>query len=174
MNPISFNRSLRRSLAGKPPAGDDAGMDDQLLAEQLGDLGVHGVLVQMAESGLIAELRCAMPECYSPDGRETFDLKTHPPGPWAPSVAHYPILKRDGGHLVPDNVRLSHILCNNLDHALDVLPEEKREAVVMRWRKKYTEGSSTNARTRGPAPAQRTEGHVEAAQVDEESSLLKR
>ncbi|HYU59739.1 MAG TPA: hypothetical protein VEK39_03190 [Solirubrobacterales bacterium] len=34
----------------------------------------------------------------------------------APSPDHYPILKSAGGHLVPENVRLSHIWCNNRDY----------------------------------------------------------
>jgi hypothetical protein len=35
---------------------------------------------------------------------------------WAPSPDHYPRLKADGGHLVPWNVRLSHVLCNREDY----------------------------------------------------------
>ena len=35
---------------------------------------------------------------------------------WAPSPDHYPRLKADGGHLVPWNVRLSHVLCNRMDY----------------------------------------------------------
>ena len=35
---------------------------------------------------------------------------------WAPSPDHYPILKSAGGHLVPENVRLSHVWCNNRDY----------------------------------------------------------
>jgi hypothetical protein len=29
---------------------------------------------------------------------------------------HYPILKSAGGQIVPDNVRVSHIWCNNRDY----------------------------------------------------------
>jgi hypothetical protein len=36
---------------------------------------------------------------------------------WAPSPDHYPRLRADGGHLVPWNVRLAHVLCNNMDYA---------------------------------------------------------
>jgi Recombinase len=32
------------------------------------------------------------------------------------SPDHYPRLKADGGHLVPWNVRLSHVLCNQEDY----------------------------------------------------------
>jgi hypothetical protein len=35
---------------------------------------------------------------------------------WAPSPDHYPTLKSAGGQLVPENVRLSHIWCNNRDY----------------------------------------------------------
>lgn len=35
---------------------------------------------------------------------------------WAPSRDPYPQLKRDGGHLDPWNVRLSHVLCNREDY----------------------------------------------------------
>ena len=34
----------------------------------------------------------------------------------APSADHYPILKSAGGQLRPENVRLSHVWCNNLDY----------------------------------------------------------
>lgn len=34
----------------------------------------------------------------------------------APSPDHYPILKSAGGQLHPDNVRLSHVLCNRRDY----------------------------------------------------------
>jgi recombinase len=40
---------------------------------------------------------------------------TTPRTKWAPSPDHYPMLKSAGGHLVPENVRLSHTWCNNRD-----------------------------------------------------------
>jgi Recombinase len=86
------------------------------VADQLRARGVRGVLVQMAERGQIIELRCEMPMCYCDEGREHFDKKSHPPTAWAPSPDHYPRLKADGGHLVPWNVRLSHVLCNRMDY----------------------------------------------------------
>jgi hypothetical protein len=86
------------------------------LVDALRALGVRGVLVDMAKAGQIIELRCEMPYCYCPHGRSYFAKKTtHPPPRWALSPDHYPTLKSDGGHLDPWNVRLSHILCNNLD-----------------------------------------------------------
>ena len=51
-----------------------------------------------------------------PQGRGAFDPITTPRTKWAPSPDHYPILKSAGGHLVPENVRLSHIWCNKRDY----------------------------------------------------------
>ena len=55
-------------------------------------------------------------QCYHHKGRGAFDPVTRPPTKWAPSSDHYPILKSAGGKLVPENVRLSHVWCNNLDY----------------------------------------------------------
>ncbi|HCO03646.1 MAG TPA: hypothetical protein DIT48_09870 [Actinobacteria bacterium] len=77
---------------------------------------MRGVLVQMAERGQLIALRCEMPQCYCPKGRAHFDAKSIPPPKWAPSPDHYPILKSAGGQLRPDNVRLSHVFCNNRDY----------------------------------------------------------
>ena len=92
-----------------------AGMGDSV-ADRLRELGVRGVLVQMAHRGQIVELRCEMPACYCHKGRAHFDRKSHPPGQWAPSADHYPRLKSDGGRLDPWNVRLAHVLCNQEDY----------------------------------------------------------
>ena len=46
--------------------------------------------------------------------RRVVSRSTH--GEWAPSPDHYPVLKSAGGHLVPENVRLSHVWCNNRDY----------------------------------------------------------
>jgi hypothetical protein len=86
------------------------------VADQLRARGTRGVLVQMAERGQIIELRCEMPMCYCHKGREYFDPRSTPLTDWAPSPDHYPRLKTDGGHLVPWNVRLSHVLCNRMDY----------------------------------------------------------
>ena len=86
------------------------------LAGRLRDLDTRGVLVQMAERGQIIELRCEMPQCYCHKGRGYFDPKSTSRSDWAPSPDHYPRLKADGGHLVPWNVRLSHVLCNREDY----------------------------------------------------------
>ncbi len=89
------------------------------VAERLKALGVKGVLIQMAKNGQILELRCEMPTCYCPDGRQHFDPwpdpRWAPEREWSPSADHYPTLKRDGGQLRPWNVRLAHVACNNAD-----------------------------------------------------------
>ena len=97
----------------KAAAGDS---EDGSLAGQLRALGMKGVLVQMAERGQLLDLTCEMPQCYHHKGRGAFDPVTTPRTKWAPSPDHYPILKSAGGKLVPENVRLSHIWCNNWDY----------------------------------------------------------
>jgi hypothetical protein len=42
----------------------------ETVAQQLHDLGVKGVLVQMAARGQIVELLCEMPTCYCPKRTE--------------------------------------------------------------------------------------------------------
>lgn len=93
-------------------------MADKSVADQLRELGVKNanVLVRMAERGQLLALRCEMPQCYHHKGRGAFDPVTTPRTKWAPSPDHYPILKSAGGHLVPENVRLSHVWCNNRDY----------------------------------------------------------
>jgi hypothetical protein len=88
------------------------------LVHDLQDLGVRGVLVQMARMGQLLELRCEMPQCYCPTGRgpSSFELRSQPLRDWAPNPDHYPVLKSAGGHLTPDNVRLAHVLCNRRDY----------------------------------------------------------
>jgi len=97
----------------KAAAGGGA---DGSVADQLRKLGVKGVLVQMAERGQLLALKCEMPQCYHHKGRAAFDQVTTPRTKWAPSPDHYPILKSAGGQLRPENVRLSHIWCNNRDY----------------------------------------------------------
>ena len=73
------------------------------LAQTLRELGQRGILVIAAERGDITELACTMDECLCPRGRGYFDRKLHPLSDWAPSVDHFPILKKDGGKLVLGN-----------------------------------------------------------------------
>jgi len=101
------------SMAKTAAGGGDG---DSSVADQLRALGVRGVLVKMAERGQLLALRCEMPQCYHHKGRGAFDPVTTPRTKWAPSPDHYPILKSAGGHLVPENVRLSHVWCNNRDY----------------------------------------------------------
>ena len=92
------------------------GVADESVADQLRNLGVTGVVVQMAERGQLLDLKCEMPQCYHHKGRGAFDPLTTARTKWAPSRDHYPILKSAGGKLVPENVRLSHTECNQRDY----------------------------------------------------------
>jgi hypothetical protein len=89
---------------------------DSSVADELRKLGARGVLVQMAERGQLLDLKCEMPQCYHHKGRAAFDPVAKTRTKWAPSPDHYPTLKSAGGHLVPENVRLSHTECNQRDH----------------------------------------------------------
>jgi hypothetical protein len=77
-------------------------MGDASALEALEQLGVRGILRQLAKDGQLVEVRCEMPHCYCFRGRETAD--------------HSPTLKSRGGKLTPDNVRLAHKLCNSRDY----------------------------------------------------------
>ena len=94
----------------------DQRVADKSVADQLRNLGVKGVLVQMAERGQLLDLKCEMPQCYHHKGRGAFDPVTTARTKWAPSRDHYPILKSAGGKLVAENVRLSHTECNQRDY----------------------------------------------------------
>jgi hypothetical protein len=83
--------------------------------ERLEELGVHGILRQLARDGQIIDVRCEMPQCYSSWGRRHFE-PTSTGSDWSPTADHYPRLKSHGGHLTPDNVRLAHKLCNQRDY----------------------------------------------------------
>jgi Recombinase len=87
-------------------------IEDELRAKEVRG----GVLIRMAKREQLIELRCEMPMCYCPKGRSHFDPRDHPRRVnWAPSADHYPLLAADGGKLVPWNVRLAHVLCNQED-----------------------------------------------------------
>ena len=68
-------------------------MADESVADRLRELGVKGVLVQMAERGQILELKCEMPQCYHPNARDKFESLATERRMWAPSRDHYPILR---------------------------------------------------------------------------------
>jgi hypothetical protein len=97
----------------KAAAGGGA---DRSVADELRRLRVKGVLLQMAERGQLLAVKCEMPQCYHHKGRGAFDPVTTTRTKWAPSPDHYPTLKSAGGHLVPENVRLSHTECNQRDY----------------------------------------------------------
>lgn len=83
--------------------------------QKLQELGVRGVLLQMARDGQIIDVRCEMPQCYCFRGRRHFDPRSAL-SDWSPTPDHYPRLKAHGGQLTPDNVRLAHRLCNQRDY----------------------------------------------------------
>jgi len=84
--------------------------------ERFEELGVHGILLQLAKDGQIVDVRCEMPQCYCFRGREHFEPRSLPLSDWSPTADHYPRLKMHGGHLTADNVRLGHKLCNRRDY----------------------------------------------------------
>jgi len=101
-----------QASGGGVPAESAAARES--VVEELQGLGVHGILLQLAQHGQLLDLHCEMPQCYCPRGRGHFE-----PGPssdWSPTADHYPRLKMHGGHLTPDNVRLAHKLCNRQDY----------------------------------------------------------
>lgn len=102
---------MAKAAAGKVDAS-------RSVADELRNLGLKSsnVLVRMAESDQILELRCEMPQCYHPNGRSAFSQVEKRRTKWAPSRDHYPILASAGGKLDPDNVRLAHTECNQRDH----------------------------------------------------------
>jgi hypothetical protein len=100
------------SQAGIPAAPAAAGASAD---EKLEDLGVRGILRQLAQHGQLVDVRCEMPQCYCFRGRSHFDPRS-PLTDWSPTADHYPRLKAHGGHLTPDNVRLAHRLCNQRDY----------------------------------------------------------
>jgi hypothetical protein len=98
-----------------PQARTPAADAGETPAEKLKDLGVRGILLQLARDGQIIDVRCEMPQCYSFRGRRHFERRSTR-SPWQPTADHYPRLKMHGGHLTPDNVRLAHRLCNQRDY----------------------------------------------------------
>jgi hypothetical protein len=83
--------------------------------ERLAELGVRGILRQVAQDGQLLDVRCEMPQCYCVKGRGHFDPVT-PLADWSPTADHYPMLKMHGGRLAANNVRLAHRVCNQRDY----------------------------------------------------------
>ncbi len=93
------------------------------VAAGLRDRGVSGILITAAERGYVTDLACAIPECLCPEelgGRTYFEMKTLDLSDWMPTPDHFPILKKDGGHLTVTNVRLAHRLCNRVDYSKQI------------------------------------------------------
>jgi hypothetical protein len=86
--------------------------------ERLEELGVKGILMQIARHGQLIDVRCEMPQCYCSRGRRYFAKRKKSPewDPWEPTADHYPLLKMHGGELRANNVRLAHRLCNRRDY----------------------------------------------------------
>ena len=70
---------------GSGASCQDQRVADKSVADQLRELGVKGVLVQMAERGQLLALKCEMPQCYHHKGRGAFNPVTTPRTKWAPS-----------------------------------------------------------------------------------------
>jgi len=65
----------------------------------------------------LLEIKCEVDRCYCDQGRAYFPRPPVPDSEWDPTVDHYPILRSQGGHKDPWNVRLAHKLCNREDFA---------------------------------------------------------
>lgn len=101
-----------------------------VIVDALRYLGVTGVLLKAAEQGKVTEAACAMPRCLCPEeagGRRYFERKSQPPIDWMPTPDHYPVLKKDGGKLTVDNVRLAHRICNRVDYAIQTGKTHQRD-----------------------------------------------
>src|SRR3954452_11190718 len=93
------------------------------VAVELKALGVKGILIKAAEQGYITQLACKMPKCFCPEelgGATYFEPVTAEFSDWMPTLEHFPIPKRDGGHAAVDNAILAHRLCNRLDYSIKV------------------------------------------------------
>jgi hypothetical protein len=93
------------------------------VAARLRALGVKGILIKAAEQGYITELACKMPECRCPEelgGAGYFEPVTGGVSDWSPTVEHFPLSKKDGGHRKVDNAILAHRLCNRIDYSIRV------------------------------------------------------
>ena len=90
----------------------------QALVAGLREIGIaDGVFHMMALDGQLLEIKCETPKCYCGQGRQYFPKPPVPDSDWDPTLDHYPILKSNGGHKDPWNVRLAHKLCNREDFA---------------------------------------------------------
>lgn len=139
---LALGASARPDLGGALPSITSAGpyyppVDDLTLdpdkggwvAAELKSRGVRGILITAAQAGHLTELACQMPTCFCPEelgGPAYFEDKTSALPDWMPTVDHRR-LKRDGGHLTFDNVRLAHRLCNRIDYSINVGRPHERD-----------------------------------------------
>ena len=80
-----------------------------------------------------------MPTCYCAGGRGYFDHTASTPNDWVPNPDHYPLSKAEGGHLVPENVRLAHTLCNRLASGSSPGHDRRRHEAHDRLEKWYAD-----------------------------------
>jgi hypothetical protein len=111
----------------------------RVVAAELKEFGVRGVLIQAAEQGCITELACQMPDCRCPEelgGRGYFEECTSPkPSNWEPTHEHSPRPKREGGHRLVDNALLAHRLCNRIAYSIEIdRPHAKDLATIEKAR----------------------------------------
>lgn len=118
----------------------------RVVAEQLKNLGVKGILITAAEQGRITELACQMPECLCPEecgGRGYFEPVTTELTDWSPTHEHFPRSKAKGGHRTVDNTLLAHRLCNRIDYSRSIdRPHQKDLDRVEAARKRCIEEQS--------------------------------
>jgi hypothetical protein len=92
-----------------PGISDDEARRRQAIVDELIAIGIEeGVFHVMARDGQLLALRCETPKCYCDEGRTYFPKPPIPDSDWDPTLDHYPILKSNGGHKEPWNVRLAH------------------------------------------------------------------
>ena len=97
---------------------DEEARRRQVIIDGLIAIGIEdGVFHLMARDGQLIELQCETPRCYCDQGRSYFPRPPMPDTDWDPTLDHYPILRSNGGHKDPWNVRLAHKLCNSEDYA---------------------------------------------------------
>jgi hypothetical protein len=135
---------LSSGFVSSREARDDATVT-YTVSYRLQDLGISGVLVVMAESGLLTELRCQMQSCYCPGGRGYFDHTTSKENDWVPNPDHYPLSRANGGHLVPENVRLAHTRCNRLAAGSSPGHKRRRQEAQDRLAKWYADHGGKRA-----------------------------
>ena len=107
------------------------------VADDLRNLGVHGILLTAAEEGKIDKVACQMPDCFCPEelgGRTYFEKRGEPLTHWMPTQDHID-LKSAGGQRTVNNSRLAHRLCNRVDYNKDHgIPYDKDLASVEKAR----------------------------------------